>query len=74
MHDGILEVEQANTKWPSQAGARAAERTGLGDCLSALGTAWTRLKDYEKALPILQKAVELKTDSGWRNTSWAGAV
>jgi len=29
-----------------------------------LGTAWTRLKDYDKALPILRKAVELKADSG----------
>src|SRR5262249_4840753 len=29
-----------------------------------LGTALTRLKDYERALPVLQKAISLNADSG----------
>ncbi len=65
MHDGILEVEQGEFR----SAIAKLERVIQTEPDSAiayvqLGTAWTRLKDYPKALPILQKAVELKADSG----------
>jgi choline-sulfatase len=65
MHDGILEVEQGEF----QSAVAKLERVLQTEPDSAiayvqLGTAWTRLKDYAKALPILHKAVELKADSG----------
>jgi arylsulfatase A-like enzyme/Flp pilus assembly protein TadD len=65
MHDGILEVEQGEyASAISKLGRVIQTEPDSAMAYVQLGTAWARLKDYDKALPILQKAVELKADSG----------
>ncbi len=64
MHDGMAAVEQGR----NEAAIPKLEKVIQSEPTSAiahvqLGTAWTRLRNYQKALPILQKAVELKADS-----------
>lgn len=65
MHDGILDVEQGEYRDAIEKLGRVIQtEPDSAIAYVQLGTAWTRLKNYDKALPILQKAVELKADSG----------
>lgn len=64
MHDGMMDVEQG--RYPEAVAnlQRVLEaEPNVPVAYIQLGTAYTRLKDYEKALPVLRKAVELKADN-----------
>jgi arylsulfatase A-like enzyme/Flp pilus assembly protein TadD len=62
LHDAILDVEDARYKEAIPLLEQVLAKEPVPLAYVQLGTAFSWLKDYDKALPVLRKAVELRPD------------